>query len=272
MPNSNKELWAAFFTVLLVTLVYLFAMIQLGGIPGASGVFGHGMGIVGFILMLMTELLYSWRKRSRNAQWGKMSSWLRFHIFTGLVGPYMVILHSSWKFNGLAGIVMLLTVIIVLSGIVGRYIFTAIPRTADGTEMETIEIEQHIRILESRLERWRESRPIVMRALSQSLRSSQQISRTPLFLVFGRSISEFSYQIQFWRARQKLHSRYRSQADELEKLLKRKRTLHRQISSVVLARRLLSIWHTVHIPIGVALFTTAFIHMIGAIYYATLLK
>jgi len=90
------------------------------------------MVIIGFILMLMTEILYSWRKRSRSARWGKMSNWLRFHIFTGLVGPYMVLLHTSWKFNGLAGIVLLLTVIIVLSGIVGRYIFTAIPRTADG--------------------------------------------------------------------------------------------------------------------------------------------
>jgi hypothetical protein len=167
---------------------------------------------------------------------------------------------------------MLLTVIIVLSGIVGRYIFTAIPRTADGAEMETVEIEQHIRNIEGRLDRWRESRPKVMMALSQSLRSSYQISRNPILSVFGRSISEVGYQIQFWRARRKLQSRYRTQADDLEKLLKRKRILNRQISSIILARRLLSIWHTVHIPIGVALFMTAFIHMIGAIYYATLLR
>jgi hypothetical protein len=39
-----------------------------------------------------------------------------------------------------------------------------------------------------------------------------------------------------------------------------------------MARRLLSLWHAVHIPIGVALFATAFVHMIGAIYYATLLR
>lgn len=38
------------------------------------------------------------------------------------------------------------------------------------------------------------------------------------------------------------------------------------------SRRLMSIWHTIHIPIGVALFTTAFIHIGAAIYYATLLR
>jgi hypothetical protein len=38
------------------------------------------------------------------------------------------------------------------------------------------------------------------------------------------------------------------------------------------ARRLLALWHTVHIPIGMALFTAAFIHMGAALYYATFLK
>ena len=73
------------------------------GIPPASELFGHGLGILGFILMLMTETLYSLRKRSRSVKWGKMSIWLQFHIFTGLVGPYMVLLHTSWKFQRAGG-------------------------------------------------------------------------------------------------------------------------------------------------------------------------
>ncbi len=104
-------------------------------IPAAGGLFGHLLGIVGFILMLMTEVLYSFRKRSRRARWGSMEIWLKFHILTGLVGPYMVLLHTSWKFHGLAGAVTLLTLLIVISGFVGRYIYTRIPRTLDGSEM-----------------------------------------------------------------------------------------------------------------------------------------
>jgi hypothetical protein len=34
---------------------------------------------------------------------------------------------------------------------------------------------------------------------------------------------------------------------------------------------MLAIWHTLHIPLGMALFTAAFIHIGAAIYYATLL-
>jgi hypothetical protein len=45
-----------------------------------------------------------------------------------------------------------------------------------------------------------------------------------------------------------------------------------QAVSLARARRMLSIWHAIHIPIGMALFTAAFIHIGAALYYATLLK
>lgn len=184
MLRGNKELWAALLAMILITGVYGLVLMTTREIPPASELFGHGMGIVGFILMLSTETLYSLRKRSRSVRWGKMSMWLQLHIFTGIVGPYMVLLHTSWKFNGLAGATTLLTVIIVFSGFIGRYIYTRIPRTIDGLEIEgTLSHE----------------------ALKQ-------------------------------------------------------------------ARRLMALWHTIHIPIGMALFISAFVHIGAALYYATFLK
>lgn len=184
MLRGNRELWLAFLAMVFITGVYGLAIFLTREIPPAGELFGHGMGIVGFIFMLMTETLYSLRKRSRSVKWGRMSTWLQFHIFTGIVGPYMVLLHTSWKFNGIAGATTLLTVIIVFSGFIGRYIFTRIPRTMDGLELEG--------------------------ALSQE--------------------------------------------------------------ALKHARRLLALWHTVHIPIGMALFVSAFVHIGAALYYATFLK
>jgi hypothetical protein len=184
MLRTYTELWLAFLMMVLLTAFYGGVVYLTHGIPPASELFGHGIGILGFILMLMTELLYSLRKRSRSVRWGKMASWLQFHIFTGLVGPYMVLLHTSWKFNGIAGATTLLTIIIVISGFVGRYIFTRIPRTLDGLEIEST---------------------LSQEALKQ-------------------------------------------------------------------ARRLMALWHTIHIPIGMALFLSAFVHIGAALYYATFLK
>ena len=187
MPRTNKELWLSLVAAVIITGIYAFISLWFRTIPAASGFFGHMIGVVGFLLMLFTEILYSLRKRSRKAHWGRMEEWLQFHIFTGLVGPYLVLLHSSWKFNGLAGAVTVLTIIIVISGFIGRYIFTRIPRTLDGIEMTDPASPQ-------------------------------------------------------------------------------------QAAALAHARRLLALWYAIHIPIGMALFTAAFIHIAGALYYATLLK
>jgi hypothetical protein len=43
---------------------------------------------------------------------------------------------------------MLLTAVAVLSGLVGRYIYTAVPRSLDGTVIEVCEIENRLEVLE----------------------------------------------------------------------------------------------------------------------------
>jgi len=221
---KNKELWLALLCMLLIGGIYGLVTVWTREVPAASGFFGHMIGVLGFILMLLTELLYSLRKRSRTARWGKMSDWLEFHIFTGLVGPFMVLLHSSWKFNGLAGAVMLMTLVIVVSGFVGRYIYTAVPRTVDGVEVEKSVLEQ-----------------------------TMQGMNTEVNRLEGDGLTG------------------EVNKERLKKLKKQREKLQRQMRSLVRMRRMLAIWHTIHIPIGMALFTAAFIHIGAAIYYATLL-
>jgi hypothetical protein len=216
--QSNREFWLALFAMLVVSGLYFLVVMLRGQIPAASGFFGHMIGVVGFLLMLMTEILYSLRKRSRSARWGRMSSWLSFHIFTGIVGPYMILLHTAWSFKGLAGIVTLMTLIIVISGFIGRYIYTSIPRSTDGLEVETSAIEAEIDYIKNEI-----------KTLDQT------------------------------------------QSKRLKQLLMRQDSIQRQVDSLARARRLLSLWHTVHIPLGMALFTAAFIHIGAALYYATLL-
>jgi hypothetical protein len=222
--RKNKELWLAMICVLLIGGIYGLVTIWYREIPAASGFFGHMVGVVGFILMVMTELLYSMRKRSRTARWGKMSDWLEFHIFTGLVGPFMVLLHSSWKFHGLAGAVMLMTLVVVVSGFIGRYIYTAVPRTADGVEVQTGELEAAIKEMNGEVQR--------MEGEKEG----------------GEGVEE-----------------------RLGKLKKDRERLQQEVGRLARMRQMLAIWHTLHIPLGMALFTAAFIHIGAAIYYATLL-
>ena len=63
----------------------------------------------------------------------------------------------------------------------------------------------------------------------------------------------------------------RVQAQQLNELMKQERNLRRQLASIVLTRRMLGLWHAIHIPVGMVLFASAFIHIVAAVYYATLL-
>jgi hypothetical protein len=272
MQRGNRELWLSLLAILLITLAYVLIMNVLQGVPSAGSLFGHGIGILGFLLMLMTEILYSLRKRSRSSRWGRMSSWLQFHIFTGLVGPYMVLLHTSWKFNGLAGLLTLLTIVIVASGFIGRYIYTAVPRTVDGAEVEADELQRQIQATETDLHTWMTSQPEIADRLSGLLSVNVASTVSMPGLILERSFLDWKYRREWRRIRQDLPEAARTQVTQLEQLQFQKRSLKRQFDSLIVARRMLALWQTIHIPIGVAVFTTAFIHVIAVLYFVTQLR
>jgi hypothetical protein len=130
--GRGRELWYALAAIVAVTVLYGVAYSQARAFPVASSWVGHGIGIAGFVLMLMTATLYSLRKLRADASWGSTASWLKFHMVTGLVGPYMVLLHTAMRFRGIAGLAMLLTVVVVASGLVGRFLYTRVPRSPEA--------------------------------------------------------------------------------------------------------------------------------------------
>ncbi len=140
----------ALLAIVAITGLYLGFVVAVG-VPEAQGFLGHSLGVIGFLLMLMTETLYSLRKRALRRPWGTMRSWLQFHIFTGIVGGYLVFLHAGWVFHGLAGVLTLMTLVVVASGFVGRYIYTAVPRTADGVVLEASEIQARLAMAQTEM-------------------------------------------------------------------------------------------------------------------------
>lgn len=265
----DLELWLAFITMLGIALVYLGIAAFWRQFPPARELVGHSLGILGFLLMLMTETLYSLRKRMRAAHWGRMSTWLSFHIYTGLVGPFLVLLHSAWKFNGLAGVVTLMMLIVVASGFFGRYIFTAIPRTADGIELSARALGQEIQRLQAALASWLPRQP---EALQNLVETRFRASPSARQFVFARALQDWSDRWRWRLVARHYDASTRRQAGYLLELAIAQRRLRGQLASLALARRLLALWHAVHVPLGMAMFTAAFIHILGAIYYATLLR
>jgi hypothetical protein len=260
-----KELLYSALAMVVITFFYLLVQTTTREIPSASSLWGHGIGILGFLLMVMTETLYSIRKRSkRGANWGKMSNWLEFHIFTGIVGPFMVLLHPGFQFQGLAGVLSLMTVLMVFSGFFGRYIYTAIPRSDNGAEISLQELELNARLLEVEIAKIGQAGQTV--PIKKADTNSGSIGN--LLFRFGSDILGF---FQDFGNQMHKNDPARQKAIELTRIRRRYNQLQRQINNLNVARRMFSLWHTIHIPIGLTLFSVALIHIGAAIYYAILL-
>ncbi len=108
-----------------------------------SGTIGHGLGIIGASMILTGVVLYSSRKRIR-ALWplGKLTVWLEFHIFLCLLGPTLVIYHTTFKAGGIAGISLWTMLTVVASGLVGRFLYILIPRNVQGAQLDRTAIEK----------------------------------------------------------------------------------------------------------------------------------
>src|SRR3712207_126245 len=122
------ELWWALGAIVLASAAY--APFALDGPPAPRGLVGHVLGITGFLLMVFAETAYTWRKKVTREGYGPMRHWLQAHVFAGLVGPYLVLLHTAFEFRGLAGVLSLLVLVVVASGLVGRFTYTAVPKHA----------------------------------------------------------------------------------------------------------------------------------------------
>jgi hypothetical protein len=244
--RRNREFWYSLAAIVAVTGLYVLAYRQANAFPRASSLIGHGIGVVGIVLMLMTATLYSLRKLSHSARWGDMAGWLRFHMVTGLVGPYMVLLHTSMRFHGVAGVAMLFTIVVVISGLVGRYLYTAVPRGALAASTASA--------IDRRIAR-SELAPAAAEAPSGAAADLEAPSGAAAALEARRGGVAIAATPPATRDRPA-----GTRAPEAATGLR----LDPQAST----RGALASWHAVHVPLVLALFVVALVHMVGALYYA----
>lgn len=267
--RENFELNLSFLVVLLMVGVYV--VYEAVSTPSGGHPFGHSLGIIGATLMLMTEILYSARKRWRIFNLGRLRHWLSFHIFTGIVGPALVLMHTGLEFRGLAGLTMLLTVLVVASGFLGRYIYTAVPRSLAGIEVDRKTLETEAAEKRAILEAWAANKSNQVRSLisqEAGLQAADEEQDLPALAIFTRRFDEWRQKRKITAEIKKLDKEEQARLAEIEQMLTQQKRLVRQIKSLKTVRRLMGLWHTLHVPLGLTLFTAMFIHIFASVFYS----
>jgi hypothetical protein len=127
---SQHRPWIAF--AIVATLAasgwYFLASRGESRLPGGSSVPGFTFGVLGGLIILFEFFLWP-RKKVRTWRIGRTQTWMRAHIWFGLLAVPLLILHSGFRLGeALSAVLMILFIAVILSGIWGLVLQQIIPR------------------------------------------------------------------------------------------------------------------------------------------------
>lgn len=235
----------------------------LHGVLKPSGSVAHPLGVAGLALIVI-PVLYAARKRWRPlAHAGSLRAWLEVHIFCGIVGPVLVTLHTSFKFNGIISVAYWSMMAVMLSGFVGRYLFVRMPRTIRGVELSHEEIRGRIRALTDQLIRASRDAGLAGRVRAADQELDMQRERPIGQVQTWRRLRHLRHDMRSAGVSRELTSVVTSTIAERAQLLRRLSQLNRH-------RRLFSLWHVFHQPLVYVMFAIAVLHVGVAVYFGYL--
>jgi len=109
------------------TVAYILYAVDTPGGPRGGSALGLTFGIVGYAMMLYAGLLGA-RKQVPTWRIGRAQTWMRGHLWLGLLSLLLILFHSGFAFRGpLTLVLMLLFFIVIGSGILGAAIQHYVP-------------------------------------------------------------------------------------------------------------------------------------------------
>ncbi len=272
---------ALFAVGVLAALVHGWMKRDEGHLTAASGI-GYWFGIIGGMMMLFM-LIYPLRKRVKALHWiGSVPSWFCIHMVFGVLGPTLVLYHANFRMGSINSSVSLAAMLlVVVSGIVGRYLYTKVHHGLYGDATNVREILGDTEALKKALgeelpnteQLLIELRAFETRAMMprRSLLSSVWafvwlgvIIRRDRSRVLRRAsrLVEQEGKRAGWTWREK-RARSKNVRDRLTVYF----AAIRKAARFAVFERLLALWHVLHLPLFILLVVTAVIHIIGVHQY-----
>ena len=235
-----------------------------------SGVEGHGYGVIGTLCIVAGVVIYSGRKRIRRFMYaGKIRYFLEFHIFLCLAGPMLVLYHTTFKFGGLVAVSFWSMAAVVVSGVIGRYLYTQIPRGIHGNELSAAELERERIALTATLQEAYAVGPGVLAAIDVLAAPPMPVERMSWSNIFRYFIvQDFTRRQALRRAFRKAEERMSHKtARSLRRLALRRLVLSRRIAFLQRFRQMFQYWHVVHLPFSIVMFVILLIHTAVAVTF-----
>lgn len=266
---------------IVAIIAYAWLIRNEGHWTAESGI-GYWLGIAGSVTMLLL-ILYPLRKRYRILHGlGRVASWFRIHMVLGILGPTLIILHSNFKIGSLNSRLALFTMLVVVaSGIVGRYLYSQVHKGLYGSRAEARDILADAEALKRQLgidlagstsifsgleefnTRVSETPKSAMGGLWAALTIGGRVrrARRQMFRLTDKALSAHASE-NGWSRRQK-----QERLNIFREHMRIYFAAVKKAQKLALFERLFALWHVLHMPLFVLLVMTVVIHIVAVHLY-----
>jgi hypothetical protein len=245
---------------------------------------GYNIGLAGGIMML-TLLIYPLRKRvGFMKNWSVLPKWFKWHMVFGILGPALIIFHSTFYIASVnAGVAMVCMLLVSGSGIFGRFFYTKIHNGLYGRQSSFQQLQADLEgsgdvksvlsfapEIEKKLEDFRDQ--VLSSSKAGKLNGWNFISLGFRIKWFSRTlIGELEDSMYADANTKQWNDAQMKRLDELfyqnEKFIRTYLVAVRDLAQFSTYEKLFSLWHIFHVPLVYMLVFSAIWHVISVHKY-----
>lgn len=258
---------------LLIGLVWLAWIVANGNYykPGVG--LGYNLGLVGGLMML-TLLLYSFRKHIKFMQGlGKLKYWFRVHMILGVLGPVLVLFHTTFRLGSVnATVAFYCMVIVASSGLIGKFAYTRIHKGLYGSRNSLKEAREELAGSSGDVKSKLHFFPKVEKKLNYFEYLALEKKRgffegVWFFLSFDVRRMYIAWQCKQYIYKQLGGERMNDVAKEASNLVSQYLIQIQTVAQFKKFEQIFSAWHILHIPLMYMMVATAIFHVIWVHMY-----
>lgn len=239
--------------------------------PGTG--LGYNLGLTGGI-MILTLLLYSLRKHVKFMQkLGKLKYWFRIHMILGVLGPTLILFHTTFHTGSINATVALYCMLLVAgSGLIGRFVYTRIHKGLYGSRSTLAEVREELAGNAGNMHSKLHFFPKVESWIDEFEHEALEEKRSFLEGIWYFFSFDIRRMLLVWRCRRNIHyeldtwflSDFGKEAIQLvgQYLLQ-----VQKVAQFKKFEQFFSAWHVIHIPLMYMMLATAIFHVIWVHMY-----
>jgi hypothetical protein len=221
-------------------------------------------GYLGTALMVLSmayllQRRFKWFRATATNQF-----WLDVHLMTGIVGPLFIVLHSALRLTTWVSIPFWSMIAVVISGVIGRYLYTLVPALTSKHDFAVLEHRRAITELA------KDHLPAAQYATAVMDREAQRASHAwevGLLSLLAWVIADDLRRMRSRRRDRKALSQLapRPIARQIAAHVDRVVFYERRRELAPRGKALLKAWKRVHIPFSIVLLVTMLLHIAVAL-------